>query len=64
MDYTLLWRHSLRFSIVGYFVGRFVNLPWTIAILAPMPLIIKFLYDEYSLKKDGKYQEIYRFQNW
>ena len=34
------------------------------AMLAPVPLIVKFLYEQYNLKKEGKYQEIYKFQNW
>jgi len=45
MDYALLWRYSIRFSIVGYIVGKFIRLPWTMAMLAPVPLIVKFLYE-------------------
>ena len=60
----LLWKRSLRLSIVGYFVGKFIKLPWTMVVVAPLPLIIKFLYDEYNLKAAGMYQEVYKFQNW
>ena len=37
--------------------------PWTFAMLAPIPLIAQFLYKEWNLKKEGKYQEVYRFEN-
>jgi len=47
----MLWKYSLRFSIGGYIVGKFIKMPWTMAILAPAPLILKFLYDEFNLKK-------------
>lgn len=33
-------------------------------MLAPLPLIGQFLYNEWNLMKEGKYQELYRFQNW
>jgi len=64
VDYALLWKYSIRCSLVGYIVGKFVKMPWTLALIAPVPLVLKFVYDEYNLKKEGKYQELYRFQNW
>jgi hypothetical protein len=63
MDYALLWRYSVRCALLGFIAGKFYMKPWTFAILAPMPLIAQFLYSEWNLKKEGKYQEVHRFEN-
>jgi hypothetical protein len=64
MDYAVLWRYSIRYALAGYIVGKFFKMPLTFAILFPLPLIGKFLYDEYSLMKEKKYQNVFHYKNW
>jgi len=64
MDYLKLWQYSTRFAFAGYLVGLFIKRPFTLALLFPVPFIVKFIIDEYELKRQGKYQGMYEYRNW
>jgi hypothetical protein len=53
VDPVMMVRKSVFLATAGYFVGTFVRRPLTVAILTPLPLFIKFLYDEYQIKLKG-----------
>ena len=64
MDYTTLWRSTVYFSFAGYVVGRFAKRPLTLAFVFPLPIIVKFAFDEYNLKQEGKYRSVYQYRDW
>jgi len=45
MDYAVVLRRMMYLSTAGYIVGILFKMQFRLAILFPIPVLVKFLYD-------------------